>query len=79
MISKATTISGYLKELPPDRRAALTQLRSLINKIAPKAVEGMKYGLPAFCDICALASQKNHMAIHICDPVAVNALPQETG
>ena len=41
MTSKATTISEYLEELPPDRRAALGQLRSLIHRIAPKTVETM--------------------------------------
>jgi uncharacterized protein YdhG (YjbR/CyaY superfamily) len=67
MQSKATTISEYLKELPPDRRAALSKLRALIHRVAPKTVETMQYGLPAFGDLCALASQKNYMALYVCE------------
>ena len=31
MQSKATTISAYLEELPPDRRSALNEVRALIH------------------------------------------------
>lgn len=67
MTSKATTISEYLDELPPDRRAALAELRSLIHRVAPKTTEAMNYGMPAFGDLCALASQKHYMAFYVCD------------
>jgi uncharacterized protein YdhG (YjbR/CyaY superfamily) len=73
MTSKAATISEYLEELPADRRAALTQLRSLIHRIAPKTVEAMQYGLPSFGDLCALASQKNYMALYVCEGDVVKA------
>jgi hypothetical protein len=33
-------------------------LRALIRRVAPKTVEAMQYGPPAFGDLCALASQK---------------------
>ena len=62
MTSTAATVDEYFKELPPDRRAALAQVRSLIHQVAPRIVETMKYGLPSFGDLCALASQKNFMA-----------------
>ena len=67
MQSKAATISEYLEEVPPDRRAALNELRALIHRVAPKTVETMQYGLPAFGDLCALASQKNYMALYVCE------------
>jgi uncharacterized protein YdhG (YjbR/CyaY superfamily) len=67
MISKATSISAYLAELPPDRRAALSQLRSLIHRVAPNTVETMNYGLPSFGELCAMASQKNYMALYVCE------------
>jgi len=67
MQSKATTISEYLEELPADRRAALGQLRSLIHRVAPKTVEAMIYGLPSFGELCAMASQKNYMALYVCE------------
>jgi uncharacterized protein YdhG (YjbR/CyaY superfamily) len=73
MTSKATTISAYLDELPPDRRAALGELRALIHRVAPKTAEAMKYGLPAFGELCALASQKNYMSLYVCESDIVKA------
>lgn len=73
MTSKAATINEYLEELPPDRRAALGQLRSLIHRIAPNTVETMKYGLPSFGELCALASQKNYMSLYVCEGDIVKA------
>jgi uncharacterized protein YdhG (YjbR/CyaY superfamily) len=73
MTSKATTISEYLEELPPDRRAALNELRALIHRVAPKTVEAMKYGLPSFGELCALASQRNYMALYVCETDIVKA------
>ena len=73
MQSKAATISEYLEELPPDRRSALTELRALIHRVAPKSGEWMQYGLPAFGDLCAMASQKNYMALYVCEGDIVKA------
>jgi uncharacterized protein YdhG (YjbR/CyaY superfamily) len=67
MQSKAATISEYLEELPPDRQSALSELRALIHRVAPKTVEAMQYGLPAFGDLCAFASQKDYMALYVCE------------
>ena len=67
MQSKAANISEYLEELPPDRRADLTELRALIHRVSPESVEAMQYGLPAFGDLCAFASQKNYMALYVCE------------
>ena len=77
MQSEAATISEYLEELPSDRRSALQEVRALIHRVAPKAEEWMQYGLPAFGDVCALASQKNYMALYVCEGDIVKAhLPQ---
>jgi uncharacterized protein YdhG (YjbR/CyaY superfamily) len=67
MQSKAATIDEYLKELPAERRAALSEVRAVIRRVAPGAVEAMQYGLPAFGDLCALASQKDYMALYVCE------------
>jgi uncharacterized protein YdhG (YjbR/CyaY superfamily) len=79
MISKAVTISEYLEELPSERRAALTELRALVHRIAPQTVEAMKYGLPAFGELCAMASQKNYMALYVCESDIVKAHLAELG
>jgi len=45
MISKAATPDQYMKELPADRRDAMTQLRNTIAKNIPKGFkEAMGYG-----------------------------------
>ena len=67
MQSKAATISEYLEELPADRKSALNELRALIHRVAPKAEEFMQYGLPAFGDLCAMASQKDYMSLYVCE------------
>ncbi len=78
MTSKATTVAGYLKELPPARRADLSKLRTLIKKVAPNFAEGMNYGLPCYTDLCAFASQKQYMAFYA-DPDVVNSFRAELG
>jgi uncharacterized protein YdhG (YjbR/CyaY superfamily) len=45
---KATSTDAYLAKLPADQRAALEKLRKQIKAAAPKAEEGVSYGLPAF-------------------------------
>ena len=46
MQSKATTIEGYLKELPADRQKAIDKLRKIIKKNLPKGFqETMGYGM----------------------------------
>lgn len=46
MTSKATTPEQYLKELPADRKEAVTQLRNTILKNIPKGFkEVMSYGM----------------------------------
>ena len=46
MQSKATTVAKYLEELPPDRRAALCAVRTVILKNLDRDYqEGMQYGM----------------------------------
>ncbi len=46
MQSKATTVEQYLKELPEDRRVAVSAIRSMILKNLDKDFEeGMQYGM----------------------------------
>ena len=44
--SKATTVAGYLAELPEDRRAEIGRVRDIVNQALPEGyVEGMGYGM----------------------------------
>jgi uncharacterized protein YdhG (YjbR/CyaY superfamily) len=49
MTSAATTVAQYLQELPEDRRAAISKVRSVIRKNLPKGyVERMCNGMIAY-------------------------------
>ncbi len=42
------TVDDYLAAVPKDRRAALMKLRKTIKVAAPKATEGISYGIAMF-------------------------------
>jgi uncharacterized protein YdhG (YjbR/CyaY superfamily) len=46
--SKARTVDEYIKETPPHTRAMLKQLRAIVKKAAPDAVEGISYHMPMY-------------------------------
>lgn len=76
MKSTATTVPEYLAELPADRQTALTKVRSLIKKSVPAAKESMQHGMAAYelnGLLCAVASQKNHMALYVGEADVVDA------
>lgn len=46
MQSKATTVAAYLRDLPPDRRAAISALREvMLGNLDRGFEEGMQYGM----------------------------------
>jgi hypothetical protein len=79
--SNAATVAEYLKELPGDRRKAITEVRKVIRANLPKGYEeamawGMiGYGIPLKrypntynkqpLALAGLASQKNYMTLHL--------------
>ncbi|HSH39918.1 MAG TPA: DUF1801 domain-containing protein [Chthoniobacterales bacterium] len=76
MKSNATTVAEYVGELPAERQAALKKVRSLIRKAGPKPTESIHYGMPVYDVnhlVCGLASQKNYMALYVCEPEIVDA------
>ena len=81
MRSEATTVEGYLAELPAERRDAIEAVRSVILDNLPDGyVESMNWGMIAYevpletypdtynkqpLMFAALASQKNHMGVYL--------------
>ncbi|MEX0761608.1 MAG: DUF1801 domain-containing protein [Dehalococcoidia bacterium] len=79
--SKAQTVDEYLDELPPERREAISTVRSVILDNLPEGYEeSMQYGmisyvipLQAYPDTynkqalayASLASQKNYMSLYL--------------
>lgn len=46
--SGAASVDAYIAALPPDRRAALTDLRSRLRALFPDHLEVMSYAMPGF-------------------------------
>jgi len=46
--TRGKTVDDYLVAAPKDKRAALTKLRETIKAAAPKASEGLSYGIVGF-------------------------------
>jgi uncharacterized protein YdhG (YjbR/CyaY superfamily) len=69
MSEKPKSVEVYLSGLPPDRRGALTVLRSLVQEMAPEAEETMRYGMPTYeqdgAVLCSFASQKHYMSLYM--------------
>jgi uncharacterized protein YdhG (YjbR/CyaY superfamily) len=62
-------VDEYLSKLDPQRRMALTQLRSLSLETLPAAVATMRYKMPTYdyegAMLCAFASQKQYMIRYV--------------
>lgn len=64
MQSTATTVDQYIKELPPDRQKAISELRRVIKKNLPKGFkEEMSYGMIGYVVPHSLYPKGYH-----CDP-----------
>ena len=47
-MKKYKNVSAYIADYPKGMQLALKKLRAIIKKAAPKAAEGISYGMPAF-------------------------------
>jgi uncharacterized protein YdhG (YjbR/CyaY superfamily) len=79
--SKATTVAGYLEELPPERRKELAAVRAVVRKNLPAGfVETMNWGMISYevplslyssthnkqpLSYAGLAAQKNYNALYL--------------
>jgi uncharacterized protein YdhG (YjbR/CyaY superfamily) len=95
MQSRAKTVSDYLKELPEDRKKAISKIRSAIRKNLPKGYkENMNWGMISYevpFSICpdtyngkplvyaGLASQKQHMGLYLMGLYNSKALQKKFG
>ena len=50
MNSKAKSISQYIAAAPKAAQKKLREMRATLKKVAPKAEEGIKWGMPAFTE-----------------------------
>ena len=77
MAGKPETFDEYLAALGDDKRAALEKLRKAIRAAAPKAEEGISYGLAAFRlngkPLVAIGATANHCAFYPMSSATVGA------
>jgi uncharacterized protein YdhG (YjbR/CyaY superfamily) len=68
---------AFLAKLPDDQRAALEDLRQVIRRAAPDAVEGLAYGVPAFKyrgrPLVSIGAAKGHCAFYVQSPAVMDA------
>jgi len=68
MTTKAKTVGEYLAAAPKDQHAALVKLHKTIRAAAPKAIEGISYGMAAFKhngkNLVYFAYWKYHVALY---------------
>lgn len=74
-----TAVNDYIAAQPAERQAALEQLRKIILKAAPNAVESISYGMPAYKlhgPLTYFANFKHHYSLFAM-PAAVDTFRTE--
>src|SRR5688572_26895486 len=59
-----TTITEYIKAAPKEAQTRLREIRAILKKAAPKAVEAIKWGNPVFEDqriLFSFSAHKSHL------------------
>ena len=56
---------AYRAAVDGEQSELLESIRSLILSTAPKATEGIKYGMLDYHGVCQLAAQKNYVSIYV--------------
>lgn len=68
MKSAARSVRAYIAACPPETRKVLKELRALIKATAPRAIEKLSYGIPAFNlndrYLVYLAGWKKHISLY---------------
>jgi uncharacterized protein YdhG (YjbR/CyaY superfamily) len=72
-----TSVEDYLASLPAEARNALENLRKMIKKVVPDAVEVISYQIPTFRYkermLVAYSASKAHYSLHLMSPSVMNA------
>jgi uncharacterized protein YdhG (YjbR/CyaY superfamily) len=70
-------VEAFLAAQPPDRRAALEDLRAKILASAPEATEAIGYGVPAFKlrgrPLVSYGAGKDHCSFYVQSPAVMEA------
>jgi uncharacterized protein YdhG (YjbR/CyaY superfamily) len=73
----AASVDEFLAAVPPDKRAALEDLRKVIRAAAPEATELINYGVPMFRlngrNLVSYAAAKDHCSFYVQSPAVMGA------
>ncbi len=79
-MARQATIDSYLAKVSPKPRAALERLRRQIRAAAPKATEGLGWGMPAFRHngfLVCFAAFKDHCSLFPMNSTLIPAFRKE--
>ena len=82
MASAHKDIDEYLADISEESRAALEKLRKTIGSAAPKATEGISYGVPTFKylgPLVGFGAAKNHCSFYVMSTTVMEAHTNELG
>ena len=73
----AKSVDEFLAAVPPDKRAALLNLRATIKTAAPTATEGISYGVPMFKldgkPLVSVGFGADHCSFYVQSPAVMRA------
>jgi uncharacterized protein YdhG (YjbR/CyaY superfamily) len=82
-VEKPKSVEAYFSSLDPSRRAPLQKLRETIAAAAPRAEEGITYGMPGFLldgrGLVGYMAFDRHYSFFPMSPAAVDAHRDELG
>ena len=82
-VDKPKSVDAYFASLEPERRAPLQKLRETIAAAAPRAEEGITYGMPGFLvhgrGLVGYMAFDKHYSLYPMSPAAVDAHRDELG
>ena len=71
MKSPAKDVDAYIASAPKEARGKLTELRAAIRDVAPKAVEGISYRMPAYDKgrVAWFAAMTGYIGLYLRPPI----------
>lgn len=78
-MAKPTTVTEYINDSPKEARKHLREIRAILKKVAPKATEAIKWGVPVFEEkriLFAYGAFKSHLNF-MPTPSAIKAFKKE--
>lgn len=73
-------VDAYIAARPPEQRAVLEQMRTIIGSAAPLAEEVISYGIPAYRQngvVVAFGAARKHVGFYAMSPAVLEGLAAE--